>query len=180
MREANGVSRRSALRALGFGSAAIAAAGAGLIDTGSAWAVPSLIRETTTGITVDQWMEDRGPNYHIAHRGSGDVYPEHSMPAYQAAVDAGAACMEISVQMTSDGVLICMHDFAFDRTTTATGLVNAQPSSVLDATRIRQPWLGASWTVDPPRSRSSRMSCGPSGVGSCSPSKPNSTPPTCR
>ncbi len=96
-------------------------------------------------------MDDRGPNYCIAHRGSGDVHLEHSMQAYQAAVDAGAACMEISVQMTSDGVLICMHDFAYDRTTTATGLVNVQPSSVLDATRIWQPWLGASWTVDPPR-----------------------------
>jgi glycerophosphoryl diester phosphodiesterase len=145
------ISRRSALRALGFGSAAVAAAGAGLISGGSAWAGPSPIRATATTTTVDQWMLDRGSTYHIAHRGSGDVYPEHSMAAYQSAVDAGAACMEISVQMTSDGVLICLHDFAYDRTTTATGLVRAQPSSVLDTTRIWQPWLGASWTVDPPR-----------------------------
>jgi glycerophosphoryl diester phosphodiesterase len=150
LREAKEMSRRSALRALGFGSA-VAAAGAGLINGGTAWAGPSPILDTATTTTVQQWMRGRGPNYYVAHRGSGDVYPEHSMAAYQAAVDAGAACMEISVQMTSDGVLICMHDFAYDRTTTATGLVRAQSSAVLDTARIWQPWLGASWTVDPPR-----------------------------
>jgi glycerophosphoryl diester phosphodiesterase len=73
------------------------------------------------------------------------------MEAYQAAVDWGAGCMEISVQMTSDGVLICMHDAAYDRTTTATGLVSAQPATVLNTARISLPRLGAAWAAAPPR-----------------------------
>ena len=151
LRVANKISRRTALRALGFGSASIAAVGAGLLNSGAAWGLPSATRAAVAGVTVDQWMATRGPTYYIAHRGSGDVYPEHSMEAYQAAVDWGAGCMEISVQMTSDGVLICMHDAAYDRTTTATGLVSAQPATVLNTARISLPRLGAAWAAAPPR-----------------------------
>ena len=100
---------------------------------------------------MDDWLATRGSNYYIAHRGSGDVYPEHSMEAYQAAVDWGATCMEISVQITADGVLICMHDDDYDRTTTATGVVRALPASVASAARILLPRLGAAWTAAPPR-----------------------------
>jgi len=151
LRVANEISRRTALRALGLGSAAVAAGGAGLLSAGPAWATPSATRVAAAGITVDQWRATRGENYYIAHRGSGDVYPEHSMQAYQAAVDWGATCMEISVQITSDGVLICMHDNDYDRTTTATGIVRTQPASVAGAARILLPRLGAAWTAAPPR-----------------------------
>src|SRR5664279_4497136 len=78
---------------------------------------------TVRRVTAQEWAAGRGPRYHVAHRGSGDVLPEHSMPAYQAAVDWGAACLEISVGITSDGVLICMHDPTYDRTTTGTGTI---------------------------------------------------------
>ena len=151
MRVANVISRRSALRALGFGSAAVAAAGIGLINPGSAWGLPTASRIAAVGFTVDDWLATRGSNYYIAHRGSGDVYPEHSMEAYQAAVDWGATCMEISVQITADGVLICMHDNDYDRTTTATGVVPALPATVASAARILLPRLGAAWTAAPPR-----------------------------
>jgi glycerophosphoryl diester phosphodiesterase len=100
-------------------------------------------------ITVRSWAADRGTPFYIAHRGAGDVYPEHSMPGYRAAVELGAQCLEVSVNMTSDGVLICMHDLTYDRTTTGKGLVADHPSSVLSKIGIRQPQLGPVWVRTP-------------------------------
>jgi glycerophosphoryl diester phosphodiesterase len=137
------ISRRTLLRAVGFTAATGALALSGVLTGGAASAVRP--------ITAQEWAAGRGPRYHIAHRGSGDVLPEHSMPAYQAAVDWGADCLEISVGITSDGVLICMHDPTYDRTTTGTGKIVDQPSSVLDSIRIWQPRLGQAWTDNPPR-----------------------------
>jgi len=99
--------------------------------------------------TVADWVSSRGPSYVIAHRGSGDVFPEHSLPGYQAALDWGAGCMELSVAMTSDGQLICLHDLTYDRTTTGSGPVAAQPASVLADIRLWAPQLGPAWTRDP-------------------------------
>lgn len=48
--------------------------------------------------------------FHVAHRGSGDNWPEHTMAAYQGSVDAGASAIEVSVCATRDGVLVCHHD----------------------------------------------------------------------
>ena len=48
--------------------------------------------------------------FYIGHRGSGDVWPEHTMVAYQGAVDAGAKALEVSAQQSSDGVWFCLHD----------------------------------------------------------------------
>jgi glycerophosphoryl diester phosphodiesterase len=105
---------------------------------------------TPTGrLTVKDWVRTRGAQFHIAHRGAGDIYPEHSMVGYRAAVEAGAQCLEVSVNMTSDGVLICMHDLTYDRTTNGTGLIATQPSSVLSRIGIKQPQLGPAW-VQPP------------------------------
>lgn len=99
--------------------------------------------------TVAAWARERGDHYLLAHRGSGDVLPEHSLPAYRAARDWGARAVEISVVITSDGVLVCMHDLTYDRTTNRRGRVAAQPSSVLFETRIVQPQLGPRWAAPP-------------------------------
>ncbi|MFU8946827.1 glycerophosphodiester phosphodiesterase [Mycetocola zhadangensis] len=48
--------------------------------------------------------------FYVAHRGSGDNWPEHTALAYRNAVNAGAQAIEISVNATSDGVLVCHHD----------------------------------------------------------------------
>lgn len=101
-------------------------------------------------VTVRSWTSTRGAPFYIAHRGAGDVYPEHSMPSYRAAVEMGAQCLEVSVNMTSDGVLICLHDLSYDRTTTGKGFVAVQPSSVLSKISIRQPQLGPVWVQSPP------------------------------
>ena len=117
--------------------------------TTSAAGVTPQGRPASGRLTVQDWARTRGTPFYIAHRGAGDVYPEHSMQGYRAAVEAGAKCLEVSVNRTSDGVLICMHDLTYNRTTNGTGLIAAQPSSVLARTWIRQPQLGPAW-VQPP------------------------------
>jgi glycerophosphoryl diester phosphodiesterase len=48
----------------------------------------------------------------IAHRGVRDRYPENSLPAFQAAIDAGADAIELDVHATRDGVVVVHHDAA--------------------------------------------------------------------
>lgn len=59
--------------------------------------------------------------FYIAHRGGGDVYPEHTMEAYEAAVAYGAKAIEVSVCLTGDGQLVCNHDVDTLRTTGVAG-----------------------------------------------------------
>jgi glycerophosphoryl diester phosphodiesterase len=59
----------------------------------------------------------------ISHRGEHLHHPENTIPAFQAAIDAGADYFEADVRTTSDGRLILMHDNKVDRTTNGTGLV---------------------------------------------------------
>ena len=67
------------------------------------------------------------------------------MESYQAAVDWGAQAMEISVGITSDNVLVCLHDLTLDRTTTLTGNLR---TTTYDAVRdgwLDIPRLGPAW-----------------------------------
>jgi glycerophosphoryl diester phosphodiesterase len=57
----------------------------------------------------------------ISHRGEHLHHPENTMPAFQAAIDAGADYFELDVRTTSDGKLVLMHDGTLDRTTNGTG-----------------------------------------------------------
>ena len=60
-----------------------------------------------------------------AHRGLSNQFPENTVLAFR---EAGKVpCffgMETDVQMTKDGVLVCMHDKTIDRTTNGTGKVS--------------------------------------------------------
>ena len=60
-----------------------------------------------------------------AHRGLSNRYPENTLPSFEAAAKVPVyGGMETDVQMTSDGVLVLMHDNTLDRTTNATGKVS--------------------------------------------------------
>ena len=52
----------------------------------------------------------------IAHRGASGHAPEHTLAAYELAVELGADYLEQDVGMTKDGVLVCLHDATLDRT----------------------------------------------------------------
>jgi glycerophosphoryl diester phosphodiesterase len=59
------------------------------------------------------------PVLNIGHRGASGYAPEHTIPAYDLALEQGADYIEIDLQMTADGVLVAMHDDTLDRTATA-------------------------------------------------------------
>ncbi len=52
----------------------------------------------------------------IAHRGYAARYPENTLLALRAAVDAGARWLEFDVQLSADGVPILLHDATLQRT----------------------------------------------------------------
>ena len=53
----------------------------------------------------------------IAHRGASAYAPEHTLAAYTLAIEMAADYVEQDLQLTRDGVLICMHDTTLNRTT---------------------------------------------------------------
>jgi len=59
----------------------------------------------------------------IAHRGGRRIRPEHTLLAYDQALEDGADILELDVGETSDGALVVMHDDEVDRTTECTGLI---------------------------------------------------------
>jgi len=61
----------------------------------------------------------------IAHRGASGRFPENTLKAFGAAIDAGAQMCELDVQLTSDGALVVIHDDTVDRTTDGRGPVRA-------------------------------------------------------
>ena len=59
----------------------------------------------------------------IAHRGEHLRHPENTMPAYRAAVEAGADFIETDVRTTADGKLVIMHNDTVDARTNGSGAV---------------------------------------------------------
>jgi glycerophosphoryl diester phosphodiesterase len=53
----------------------------------------------------------------IAHRGASGYAPEHTLAAYELAIEQGADFVEQDLQLTKDGALICIHDADLARTT---------------------------------------------------------------
>jgi glycerophosphoryl diester phosphodiesterase len=59
----------------------------------------------------------------VAHRGAATAAPEHTIPAYEAAVAAGADALWLDVQESADEQLVVIHDAGLERTTNGRGLV---------------------------------------------------------
>ena len=78
------------------------------------------------GMAQVELPKGRNVNFGLqAHRGLSNQFPENTVLAFR---EAGKVpCffgMETDVQMTKDGVLVCMHDKTIDRTTNGTGKVS--------------------------------------------------------
>lgn len=56
-----------------------------------------------------------------AHRGFSEDYPENTLRAFDEAIKAGANRVETDLALTSDGVVVLMHDVTVDRTTDGQG-----------------------------------------------------------
>lgn len=53
----------------------------------------------------------------IAHRGASAYAPEHTLAAYRLALEQRADFVEQDLQISKDGVLVCLHDLTLERTT---------------------------------------------------------------
>ena len=56
------------------------------------------------------------PVVNIGHRGASAYAPEHTIASYDLALEMGADYIEQDLQLTSDGVLVVLHDDTLDRT----------------------------------------------------------------
>ena len=82
----------------------------------------------------------------VAHRGASSSAAEHTLAAYEAAIESGADALECDVRLTRDGHLVCVHDRTINRTSTGRGIV-----SELDLTALEQLDF-SSWHGDLPES----------------------------
>jgi glycerophosphoryl diester phosphodiesterase len=60
----------------------------------------------------------------VAHRGSSQAEPEHTLKAYLRAIDEGADALECDVRLTADSHLVCVHDRRVNRTSNGRGTVS--------------------------------------------------------
>ena len=79
----------------------------------------------------------------IAHQGGDGLWPGNTMFAYQNAADLGVDVLEMDLHITSDGVLVLMHDETVDRTTDGAGEIEAM---TLD--ELKQLDAGYDWSSD--------------------------------
>jgi glycerophosphoryl diester phosphodiesterase len=69
----------------------------------------------------------------VCHRGANEVAPENTYAAAKAAIERGAAYVEVDVQPCKDGTLYILHDDTVDRTTNGTGLLADMTPEEVDA-----------------------------------------------
>lgn len=72
----------------------------------------------------------------IAHRGwsgHGAQHGENTLPAFAAAIEAGADAVECDVHLSADGEVVVIHDESVNRTTDSTGRVDALTVAQLGA-----------------------------------------------
>jgi len=91
--------------------------------------------------TIDELLSTTP--FYIAHRGSRDNWPEHTMEAYEHAVSLGAKAIEVSVNATRDGVLVCHHDTDMKQTSDSPVAIASVDWSELSKLSIdERQWLG--------------------------------------
>jgi Glycerophosphoryl diester phosphodiesterase len=84
----------------------------------------------------------------IAHRGASAYAPEHTLEAYRLAVEQGADYIEQDLQITKDGVLVCLHDLTLERTTNVEEVFPARRTMVkVDGRDVAQ-WYVSDFTLD--------------------------------
>lgn len=62
--------------------------------------------------------------YVMAHRGNNVLCPENTIASFKQALIDGADILETDLQISKDGIFMCIHDGTIDRTTNGKGLVS--------------------------------------------------------
>jgi glycerophosphoryl diester phosphodiesterase len=71
----------------------------------------------TVAMNVPTVMTQTSGKILIAHRGASAYAAEHTLAAYRLAIEQRADYVEQDLQISKDGVLVCMHDLTLERTT---------------------------------------------------------------
>lgn len=84
--------------------------------------------------------------YVISHRGGNLLWPEHTMEAYKASLEAGAQFVEVDCYALKDGSVVVFHDDLLERTSTGKGPLLAQTARSMREIRVDGfKLLGAPW-----------------------------------
>jgi glycerophosphoryl diester phosphodiesterase len=75
-------------------------------------------------VMASEWAPGFAGTQVVAHRGSSDDAPEHTLHAYKRAITEGADALECDVRLTKDGHLVCVHDRRIDRTSNGRGILS--------------------------------------------------------
>lgn len=116
------------------------------------------------GLVPPQYIPSQGPStssvaaflampapVRIAHRGSGMEAPEHTEAAFNMALSSGVRAIEVSVNVTADGIPVVIHDQTLDRTTNATGpVIDWVYASLVNGVTVQpKQILGNGWAPQP-------------------------------
>lgn len=88
-----------------------------------------------------------GPPLTIAHRGASAYAPEHTLAAYLLAIEQGADFVEQDLQLTSDDVLICLHDADLARTTNVASVFPDRATTRDIEGRRRRGWFAIDFSL---------------------------------
>lgn len=110
--------------------------------------VPS-VSESRAESIVAQLRDPQSDRVLVAsHRGDWRNFPENSLPALRSAIEKGVDILEIDLKLTSDSVLILMHDNRIDRTTTGRGRVCDLTFDSISRVRLRAgQGVATDWSV---------------------------------
>lgn len=82
----------------------------------------------------------------VAHRGASAYAPEHTIEAYNLAIEQGADFVEQDLAVTKDGVLVCIHDLSLERTTNVEQVFPTRFAEDKSGSGTRR-WLVADFTL---------------------------------
>lgn len=80
----------------------------------------------------------------IAHRGASAYAPEHTIEAYKLAMEQRADFIEPDLQITKDGILVCLHDTTLERTT---NIKTVFPDRAVEV-KGKKTWPVSAFTLD--------------------------------
>ncbi|MEB3199753.1 MAG: glycerophosphodiester phosphodiesterase family protein [Synechococcaceae cyanobacterium] len=83
----------------------------------------------------------------IAHRGASGSAPEHTLAAYQLALDQQADFVEPDLAVSKDGVLICLHDDSLERTTNVAALFPGRFRTDSTGQRAKRRWFANDFSL---------------------------------
>ena len=84
----------------------------------------------------------------VAHRGASGYAPEHTIPAYELAIEQGADIIEPDLQVTSDGRLIALHDLTLERTTNVREVFPDRFREEMDRGQVVRRWYANDFTLE--------------------------------